>query len=68
MNIKYFSDTDTAHMEFASKPIYETREINKDIYIDLDKEGHLVNITLEHAKENAMFPELHYQELNKKVA
>jgi len=68
MNIKYFSDTDTAYMEFAKKPIYETREINKDIYIDLDKDGNLVNITLEHAKEKTMLPELHYQELNKKVA
>jgi uncharacterized protein YuzE len=55
-------------MEFAKKPIYETREINKDIYIDLDKDGNLVNITLEHAKEKTMLPELHYQELNKKVA
>jgi len=68
MNIKYFSDTDTAHMEFANKPVYETREINKDIYIDLDKEGNLVNITVEHAKEKASLPEFHYQELKGKVA
>jgi uncharacterized protein YuzE len=68
MDIKYFLDTDTAHMEFARKPVFETREINKDIYIDLDKDGNLVNITVEHAREKTMLPELHYQELKGKVA
>jgi len=37
MNIKYFSDTDTALMEFNKNKVQETKEINNDIYIDLDK-------------------------------
>ena len=68
MNIKYFSDTDTAHLEFSKNVIQKTREINRDIYIDLDKDGNLVNITVEHAKEKAILPELHYQEIKGKVA
>lgn len=68
MNIKYFSDTDTAHMEFTNNKISETKEINNDIYIDLDKNGDLVSITVEHAKMKAMLPELHYQEVKSKVA
>ncbi len=68
MNIKYFSDTDTAHMEFTTNKVIETKEINSDIYIDLDKDGNLVNITVEHAKAKAMLPELHYQEVKGRVA
>jgi uncharacterized protein YuzE len=68
MNIKYFSDTDTAHMEFTNNKVHETKEINSDIYIDLDKDGNLVNITVEHAKTKAMLPELHYQEVKGRVA
>jgi len=68
MNIKYFSDTDTALMEFNKNKVQETKEINNDIYIDLDKNGNLVSITVEHAKAKAMLPELHYQEVKGKVA
>lgn len=28
MKAKYFSDTDTAHIEFSDKEIYETKEIS----------------------------------------
>jgi uncharacterized protein YuzE len=68
MNIKYFSDSDTALMEFTNNKVKETKEINSDIYIDLDKDGNLVSITIEHAKAKAMLPELHYQEVKGRVA
>ena len=35
MRIKYFTDTDTALIEFADRPIQETTEINENIYLDL---------------------------------
>ncbi len=63
MKVKYFSDTDTALLEFNDKKVYETIEINDNVYIDVDKSGNLVNITIEHAKENAKLPEFSYQEL-----
>lgn len=62
MKVKYFSDTDTALLEFNDKTISETIEINDNIYIDIDENGNLVNITIEHAKENAKLPEFSYQE------
>ena len=65
MNIKYFSDTDTALMEFSDKAVFETREINDNIYIDLDKDGGLVSMTVEHAKEQAKLPDLSYQQIEK---
>lgn len=63
MKVKYFSDTDTALVEFSDKNIYETKEINENIYIDIDKNGNLVNMTIEHAKEKAGLKEFSYQEI-----
>jgi len=40
MKVKYFSDTDTALMEFSSAAVSETKEINENIYIDLDADLH----------------------------
>lgn len=60
MKIKYFSDTDTALVEFSNKKIAETREINENIYIDLDEDGSLVSMTIEHAREKANIAELSF--------
>ena len=68
MKVKYFPDTDTALLEFSNKEILETKEINHNIYIDLDKSGNLVNMTIEHAKENAGLTEFSYQEVTHKSA
>ena len=64
MKINYFSDTDTALIEFAQSPVSETKEINENIYIDLDENGNLVNMTIEHAKLNASLPEFSYKEVS----
>jgi len=63
MKIKYFTETDTALLEFASKPVGETREISEDIYVDLDAEGRLVSVTIEHAKTSASIRDFSFQEL-----
>jgi len=63
MKVKYFSDTDTAHIEFTDKEVDETREISENIYIDLDAAGNLVSMTIEHAKANSDLWEFSYQEM-----
>ena len=63
MKVKYFPDTDTALIEFTDKEVYETKEISEDIYIDLDQNGNLVNMTIEHAKAKAGLREFSYQEM-----
>ncbi|MBM3211095.1 DUF2283 domain-containing protein [Candidatus Poribacteria bacterium] len=65
MKIKYFADTDTALLEFTDAEIVETREINENIYIDLDKNGDLVSMTIEHAKEKANLAEMSYYQMKK---
>ena len=68
MRVKYFPDTDTAHLEFLDNDVYETREISENIYVDLDQNGNLVNMTIEHAKANAGLREFSYQEMMAQTA
>lgn len=63
MKIKYFPDTDTALVEFTDKEVYETKELSENIYLDIDKNGNPVNMTIEHAKSNAGLWEFSYQEM-----
>jgi uncharacterized protein YuzE len=68
MKVKYFSDTDTAHVEFTDKEISETKEISENIYIDIDAKGSIVSMTIEHAKDSAGLWEFSYQEIAKSPA
>ena len=63
MKIKYFTDTDTAFLEFTENLVAETVEISEDVYADLDANGDLVCLTIEHAKEKAGFNEISYKEM-----
>lgn len=68
MKVKYFSDTDTAHIEFSQKSVHETKEITENIYIDVDDQGNLVSMTLEHARDSAGLWEFSYQEMSNQTA
>lgn len=68
MKIKYFPDTDTAHIEFTNNKVQKTKEISENIYIDLDKKGDLVSMTIEYAKDSAGLSEFSFQEIKNKVA
>ena len=65
MKIRYFADTDTALIEFSNATIVETREISENLYIDLDEDGNLVSMTIEHAKTRANITELTYLQMEK---
>jgi uncharacterized protein YuzE len=67
MKIKYFSDTDTALVEFSGRKVAETKEINENIYIDLDASGNLVAMTIEHARQQASLPSLSFEQIEKEM-
>jgi len=67
MRIKYFPDTDTALMEFSELKITETKEINENIYVDLDASGNLVAMTIEHARQQANLPSLSYEQIDEQT-
>lgn len=68
MKIRYFSDTDTALIEFSNVAVVETKEISENLYIDLDEKGNLVSMTIEHAKENASLSEVSFLQMEKASA
>ncbi len=63
MKIKYFPDTDTALIEFTDKEVHETKEIGESVYVDIDKDGNLVSMTIEHAKVNGGMREFSFLEM-----
>jgi uncharacterized protein YuzE len=68
MRVKYFSDTDTAHIEFNDRVVHETKEISENIYIDVDEKGDIVSMTIEHAKDSAGLWEFSYQDMSRQTA
>ncbi|MCE2893677.1 MAG: DUF2283 domain-containing protein [Flammeovirgaceae bacterium] len=49
MKITYFKDTDTLLVNFNSREIYETKDLSENVLLELDKEGNVVSMTIEHA-------------------
>ena len=68
MKVNYFEDTDTAHIEFTTQPVVETREVSENVYLDLDRNGNLVSMTIEHAGEKANILDFAFERLPKQSA
>jgi uncharacterized protein YuzE len=62
MKIKYFQDTDTLHIEFSAAEVAETKDLD-DTLLDLDKNGQICAIMIEHASERAEIPKFSYEQI-----
>ncbi|MFC4701731.1 DUF2283 domain-containing protein [Glaciecola siphonariae] len=49
MKMSYFEDSDTLYIEFKSTDIVDTKDLDESTTLDLDSNGDVVAITLEHA-------------------
>ena len=63
MKIKYFQDTDTLYIEFRHTKVVETRDLDENMLIDLDGEGNICALTIEHAREHADFPRFSFEQI-----
>ena len=63
MKIKYFTDTDTLHIEFRQTPVVETRDLDESTLLDLDADGDICAITVEHAKDRTNAPEFSFEQV-----
>ena len=61
MKIRYFDDTDTLHIEFRAADVAETRDLDEDTLLDVDREGKICGITIEHAKQRTDIPRFSYE-------
>ncbi len=63
MQIKYFQDTDTLLINFNDNFVHETKDISENTLVELDENGNVVSITLEHAKSIANVNDISFQQL-----
>lgn len=63
MKIRYFQDTDTLHIEFKADPVAETRDLDENTLLDVDKDGQILGITVEHASQRADIPQFSFEQV-----
>lgn len=63
MRIRYFEDTDTLYIEFRQGLIVESRDIDENTVVEVDAQGNLCAMTMEHARERAALPECSFERM-----
>jgi uncharacterized protein YuzE len=63
MNIKYFQDTDTLYIEFRKAEIAETRDLDENTLLEVDRNGNIIALTMEHAKQRADIPQFSFEQV-----
>ena len=65
MKIKYFQDIDTLYIEFKSTAVSESRDLDENtlLDLDLDAEGNVCGITVEHARDRADIPQFSFEQI-----
>jgi uncharacterized protein YuzE len=63
MKVRYFADTDTLLIEFRDVPVAETRDLDENTILDLDAQGNIRSITVEHASKRADAPQFSYEQV-----
>jgi len=64
VKIKYFQDTDTLYIEFRPVEVAETRDLDENTLLDIDREGKMCGITVEHASERAGIPAFSFEHVS----
>ncbi len=63
MKIKYFQDTDTLYIELRKADVAESRDLDEVTVLDIDRDGNICAITIEHAKERTDIPSFSFEQV-----
>lgn len=63
MKIKFFHDTDTLYIEFRECEVVETKDLDENTVIDLDADGNMCGMTLEHASKRVDIPHFSFEQV-----
>jgi len=63
MNIKYFQETDTLYIELRRADVADTRDLDEDTLLDVDGDGNICAITVEHASKRADIPHFSFEQV-----
>jgi uncharacterized protein YuzE len=61
MRVRYFEQTDTLLIEFRTAAIAETRDLDENTVLDVDADGNLCAMTIEHASVRTGVPEFSFE-------
>ena len=64
MKVRYFADTDTLLIEFRDAPVVETRDLDENTVLEIDAQGNICAITVEHASQRADAPRFSYEQVS----
>lgn len=64
MRIIYFESTDTLYIELYPADVDETRNLDENTLLDLDSDGRLCAITIEHARERMTIPGFSFEQIS----
>ncbi len=51
MKFSYHADTDSLYIDLSDRPSVDSREVTPEVVIDVDAEGRIVGIEIQHASE-----------------
>ncbi|MEX2165017.1 MAG: DUF2283 domain-containing protein [Sulfuricaulis sp.] len=63
MKIQYFQDTDTLYIELKPVEVSETKDLDEDTLLDLDRNGNICGITIEHASKLTDIPHFTFEQI-----
>lgn len=63
MKIRYFQDTDTLYIEFRAADVAETRDLDENTLLDIDADGNVCGITVEHAHDRTDVAHLSFEQV-----
>ena len=63
MKVRYYADTDTLLIEFRDAPVVETRDLDENTLLDVDAQGNICSITVEHASQRTGAPQFSYEQV-----
>jgi uncharacterized protein YuzE len=52
MKLHYYQETDSLYIELQSRPGVEAREIAPNLVVDLDADGNVVGLDIDHASKH----------------
>ena len=61
MKVRYFQDTDTLYIEFRTGHFAEARDLYEDTLVELDDQGRVCAMTMEHASQCTDIPGFSYE-------
>jgi uncharacterized protein YuzE len=63
MKVRYFPDSDTLYIEFRDAVVAESRDLDENTVLNVDEEGNICAMTVEHASERAGIPHFSYEQV-----